>query len=100
MADCYDYSRFVFYQNTQKSNFHSVLQLLATYFCINAINLSQPSCFSTSLFQWSFKDMRATSEQKSPKVSLAEKTKPTAWNVKIKEGKIKVSFRVLVASYV
>ena len=44
--------------------------------------------------------MRATLEQKSPEVSLAAKTKPTARKVKIKEGKINAYFRVLVASYV
>lgn len=43
------------------------------------------------------KDMKATLEQKSPEVSLAAKTKPTTW--KVKEGKVKVCFRVLVASY-
>jgi len=61
---------FFFNQNTQKSNFHSALQLLAAYFCINTINLSSNLHVSLQVY--------FSLEQKSPKVCLAAKTKPTA----------------------
>lgn len=67
-----------FYQNTQKSNFHSALQLLAAYFCINAMNLSPNLPVALQVyFSGHSKKMSATLEQKTSEVSLAERTTPT-----------------------